>query len=235
MDNIDSRKVLGVFADYCIQTNNAAVKFGERYYSYDSNKDGKKEKNIKYVSCGPESAAMGLYVSGKVKHVETCCGLTLDIPGVQLGDTIMMGFHNPSNEPMFTARRPMDFSIYPPNEVPQYYDVLLNKMLGLKESDSACKFQYGLTFETIQFHISNNRPMMLCGAFPCGGHYVLCVGYDNRKTINVVINDPYPKQWKDEKGYNIEFVFDRSTGTPILTSVKYPEIKVKLDNFLISF
>lgn len=174
------RKILGKDTQYYTQTNNAQVELFKDYF-----------KQGKMIACGPTSAAMGFDIAGWPMDVFT--------PGEQPEDAIIMVAHNPANLKKLQERRDIDYDKYPPNEVPQVYDVV-GKLIYGKE---ACRFEWGLTFEIIRENINKGIPMMLCGKFPCGGHYVLAVGFDDEKKV-IIFNDPYPVQWKDKKGYNRE-------------------------------
>lgn len=191
------RKILGSRDKYYVQTNNAQVELFKDYF-----------KNGKMIACGPESAAMGFHIAGRDMSIFT--------PGEQPGDSILMIMHNPLNLERFKKRRDLNYNEYPPNEVPQGYDVVGEILYG----PGTCKFKWGLNYDIIKQNINTGIPMMICGKFSCGGHYVLVVGYDEEKKVPVynkknklegyenqkmiIFNDPYPFQWVDKKGYNRE-------------------------------
>ena len=143
------------------------------------------------IACGPECAAMGFDIAGWNMNIFT--------PGEQPGDSILMIFHNPHNLKLFEQKRKLDYSKFPPNEVPQCYEILGNILY----KESVCKFSFGLSFEEIKDNIMQENPVMICGNFPAGGHYVLAVGFDD-SNLKIIYNDPYPPQWKDGVGYNRE-------------------------------
>ncbi len=171
-------KILGTNRQYYIQTNNAQVELFNRYY----------EKG-KIIACGPTSAAMGFDIAGYPMDVFT--------PGEQPEDSILMVLNNPANLRLLINRRNLDYGHFPPNEVPQAYDIV-GRLIWKKD---ACLFKWGLSFEIIKENIDKNIPMMIAGNFPCGAHYVLIVGYNEKEKI-IIFNDPYPNQWEDKKGYN---------------------------------
>ena len=164
---------------YYIQTNNASAHFIRAYTG-----------RIRFVACGPESAAMGFDIAGQDMNVFT--------PGEQPGDAIINIFHDPNHLPRFIQTRGdrKFYRSYSPNEVPQIYPDMAKIIFGKK----VCSFEWGNTYEQIRAHINMGEPVMLCGNFPCGGHYVLAVGYDDLKQ-DIIFNDPYPKQWKDNNGF----------------------------------
>jgi len=178
------RRILGTKSQYYTQTNNAQVELFKDYFG-----------NGKAIACGPTSAAMGFDIAGWPMDVFT--------PGEQPEDSILMIVHNPANLKLLEERRKIDYDKFPPNEVPQIYDVVGELIYG----EDACLFRWGLTYETIKENIIKGIPMMLCGNFPCGGHYVLAVGFDDEKKV-IIFNDPYPPQWKDKNGYNREMDMD---------------------------
>ena len=171
------KKILGTRDQYYDQTNNAQVYLFDDYF-----------KKKKMISCGPETFAMGLDNREWPMDVFT--------PGEQPGDSILMIAHNPFNLPKFKDVRDIDYDLYPPNEVPQLYPVI-SKIIYNR--DDVCEFRWGLTFDIIRDKIENDTCLMVSGSFPCGGHYVLIVGYDGDK---IIFNDPYPPQWPDKNGYN---------------------------------
>jgi hypothetical protein len=174
------RKILSSRSSYNNQMNDATVNFAKRY--------GPKSR---MVSCGPNSLAGGLEVAGWPLDVFT--------KGAQIPDILMMIFNNPHNEDDFIKVRDLDFDRYPPNEVPQLYP-LVTKIIYGKE---ACRFEWNIEFNVIKENIDRGQPLILCGNFPAGGHYVLCVGYDDEKQT-VIFDDPYPVQWPDGNGFNRE-------------------------------
>lgn len=175
------REILGHKNKYYTQTNNAQVELFKDYF-------GKG----KAIACGPTSAAMGFDIAGWPMNVFT--------PGVQPEDSILMMVHNPANLAKLKERRDIDYDKFPPNEVPQVYDVVGELLYGKWK---ACKFSWGLSFEIVRKNILHGIPMMICGKFPAGGHYVLIVGFDDERQV-VIFNDPYPPQWPDKNGYNRE-------------------------------
>lgn len=179
------RKIIGNKTQYYIQTNNAQVELFKDYFD--------KEKNI---ACGPTCAAMGFDIARWPMNIFT--------PGVQPEDSILMMVHNPANLKKIKERRNLNYDRFPPNEVPQVYDIVGELLYGKWK---ACKFAWGLSFEIIKKNIDKNICMMISGKFPAGGHYVLIVGYDEEKKI-VIFNDPYPPQWEDKQGYNREMTLD---------------------------
>lgn len=172
-------KVLGSGNQYYIQTNNASAYLLRAYMG-----------RIRFIACGPESAAMGFDIAGQDMSIFT--------PGEQPGDAIINIFHDPKHLPKYKAARGDDtfYKKYSANEIPQIYPAMSEIIFGEK----VCSFHWGNTFEQIKESIDTGSPVMLCGRFPCGGHYVLAVGYDE-KTGDIIFNDPYPRQWPDKKGY----------------------------------
>jgi len=179
------RKILGLKNKYKSQTKSAQVELFKDYF-----------KNGKMIECGPVSAAMGFDISGWPMDVFT--------PGVQPGDSILMMVHNPDNLKKIKERRNINYDSFPPNEVPQVYDIVGELLYGKYK---ACKFEWGLSFEIIKKNINKNICMMISGPFPAGGHYVLVVGYDEERNL-IIFNDPYPPQWPDKNGYNREMDLD---------------------------
>lgn len=183
------KRILGNKSQYYIQTNNAQVELFEDYF-------GKG----KMIACGPTSAAMGFDIAGWPMDVFT--------PGEQPEDSILMMVHNPANLKKIKKRRNLNYDKFPPNEVPQVYDVVGELLYGKWK---ACKFEWGLSFEIIKKNIDRGISMMISGPFPAGGHYVLIVGYDDKEKIpenRVIFNDPYPPQWENRQGYNREMTLD---------------------------
>lgn len=181
------RKVLGTEAEYYVQTNNAQVKLFQDYF----------DKTI-MIACGPTCAAMGFDIAGWPMDVYT--------HGEQPEDSILMIAHNPKNLAKIKERRSLNYDEWPPNEVPQVYDVIGELIYG---TDKACKFAWGLSFETVKTNILQGIPMMVASSkFPCGNpHYVLIVGFDDDKNV-IIFNDPYPVQWPDKEGRNREMDMD---------------------------
>lgn len=179
------RKILGTKKQYYIQTNNAQVELFKDYF-------GQK----KYIACGPTAVVMCLDIAGWPMEVFT--------PGEQPEDSILMIAHNPNNLKKIKERRELDYDKYPPNEVPQVYEVVCEIIYGVK---NVCKLGWGLTYTIIKNNILQGKPMVICGKFPAGGHYVSCVGFDDEKGV-IIYNDPYPDQWQDKKGYNREMTID---------------------------
>lgn len=173
------KKIIGTKAQYYDQTNNGQVELFKDYF-------GKK----KFIACGPETAAAGWDIAGWPMDVFT--------PGEQPGDAILMVAHNPKNLALFEERRDLDYDKYPPNEVPQIYEVMGHLIFG---SAKTCRFLWDLNYNLIRNNIINDRPVMICGEFPSGGHYVLAVGFDDEKRV-IIYNDPFPVQWPDNNGYN---------------------------------
>lgn len=170
------RKILGTRDQYYDQTNNALAKYAEDYHDI-----------TKYISCGPESAAMGFDIAGwDMEKYFT--------KGVQPGDSIAMCMFNPFNQKYFgkdARKRPNEWASNYPS---------MSKIIFEKQ---ACSISWSLSFDIITLAIKQECPVMVCGNFPCGGHYVLVVGFDTEKRT-LIINDPYRYQWKDEIGYNRE-------------------------------
>lgn len=175
------RKILGSEDKYYLQTNNAQVELFKDYF-------GKG----KIIACGPTCAAMGFDIARWPMDVFT--------PGEQPEDSILMIVHNPANLAKIKARRNIDYDKMPPNEVPQVYDIVGQLLYN---TNKACQFHFGLSFDLIKQNITKGIVMMIGGKFPCGGHYVLVVGFDEEQE-KIIINDPYPLQWPDKKGYNRE-------------------------------
>lgn len=182
------RKILGSRKKYYSQTNNAQVELFGDYFN-----------NRKMIACGPTSAAMGFDIAGWPMQIFT--------PGEQPEDSILMIAHNPKNLELLKKRRNINYNKFPPNEVPQIYDVigelLYREYIGSNKRIKACQFRWNLDFDIIKNNINNGIPMMICGDFPCGGHYVLIVGYDDDRNV-IIFNDPYPLQWSNKNGYNRE-------------------------------
>jgi hypothetical protein len=174
------RVVLGTPDDYYDQKNNATVYFTEDY--------GERKR---IVACGPESVAMGLDIAGRDMSIFT--------PGVQPGDGITMLMHNPKNLPALRARRKLNYNTYPPNEVPQLYDVV-GRILY---KEDAILYKRGLSFKIARANILNKIPFVICGDFPAGGHYALGVGFDDDGQ-KIIYNDPYDIQYINKNGYNRE-------------------------------
>ena len=166
---------------YYSQENNAQVKLFERYFG-----------SGKAIACGPTCAAMAFHMTWWPMDVFT--------PGVQPEDSILMMVHNPHNLKALKAKRDIDYDKFPPGEVPQVYDVVGEMLYS---TDTACRFKWGLDFKIVKANIDAGVPMMICGDFPAGGHYVLVVGYDDDDDI-IVYNDPYKKQWPDRIGQRRE-------------------------------
>lgn len=166
---------------YYSQENNAQVKLFERYFG-----------SGRAIACGPTCAAMAFHITRWPMDVFT--------PGVQPEDSILMMVHNPHNMDKLKARRDIDYDKFPPGEVPQVYDVVGEMLYS---TDKACRFKWGLDFETIKSNINRQVVMMICGNFPAGGHYVLVVGYDDDDET-IIYNDPYGKQWMDGVGQRRE-------------------------------
>jgi hypothetical protein len=175
------RKILGLKNKYKSQVETAQVELFKDYFH-----------NGKMIECGPVSAAMGFDIAGWPIDVFTS--------GEQPGDSILMMVHNPDNLKKIKERRNINYDAFPPNEVPQVYDIVGELLYGKYK---ACKFEWGLSFEIIKKNINKNICMMISGPFPAGSHYVLAVGYDDEKKV-IIYNDPYPPQWPDKNGYNRE-------------------------------
>jgi hypothetical protein len=174
-------KILGSKDNYYDQTNNAQVDLFKDYF-----------KKGKMISCGPEAFVTCLDIAGYPMDIFT--------PGEQPGDSVLMICHNRKNLPAIMKNRVLDYDKYPPNEVPQTYEVVA-KLLYKDLPGTICKLEWGVNFAIIKKNIDKNIPMMLCGKFPCGGHFVAVTGYDDSKNL-VKFNDPYPLNWPDKKGYN---------------------------------
>lgn len=172
-------KILGTRNQYYNQTNNASAFILRAYRG-----------RIGFIACGPESAAMGFDIAGQDMSIFT--------PGEQPGDAILNIFHDPKYLPKYMKVRGNKkfYEKYSANEIPQIYPVVSEIIFGKK----VCSFKWGKTFPQIRNHIDQDEPVMLCGEFPCGGHYVLAVGYDE-STGDIIYNDPYPDQWPDKNGY----------------------------------
>jgi len=179
------RKILGLKNKYYVQTNNAQVGLFKDYFN-----------KVKIIACGPTCAAMGFDIAGWPMDIFT--------PGVQPEDSILMMVHNPTNLKKIKNRRNLDYDKFPPNEVPQVYDIVGELLFGKLK---ACKFKWGLSFDIIKKNIDKDICMMISGKFPAGGHYVLVVGYDDNEQ-SVIFNDPYPPQWPDKNGYHREMSLD---------------------------
>ena len=171
-----AKKILGTRDQYYIQTNDGSVALFKDYF-----------QKSKMIACGPNSAVMCADIAGWPQDVWTL--------HVQASDVLLMLFENPNNLNMWKAIRNLNYDVYPPNEVPQLYP----KALELVYGKDVCQFvEGGLSLDVIKAAVDEGRPLQICGKFPCGGHYVSCVGYDGDK---VVINDPYPANWGGN-GYN---------------------------------
>lgn len=179
------RKILGTRDMYHDQTNNAQVDLFSDYAG-----------KARMIACGPTSAAMCLRIAGWPMEVFT--------PGEQAEDAILMVLHNRFNLPLYKKRRMLNYDTFPPNEVPQVYEVAMKIIF---KSDQVCLYRPGLSFNIITDLINEGIPMMIAGKFPCGGHYVTVCGYDEEKQV-VIFNDPYPPNWPDKKGYNREMTVD---------------------------
>jgi len=166
---------LGNSSHYHDQKNDASAALFKRYF-------GKK----KFIACGPCTAAMGFEIGG---WPIVCT------PREQFSDSILMILNSPHNYNVLRGRRVLDYDKYPPNEVPQTYDVLGQI---LYKTDKACKFSWGISFDQIKNNFKNKITTMMCGKFPFGGHYVLATGYKDDK---IIYDDPY-------KGYNLEMDLD---------------------------
>lgn len=178
------KKIIGTKKQYYTQENNAQVYLFDDYF-----------KKKKYIACGPETCAMGFDIAG--------CDMDVFTQGEQPGDSILMILHNPMNLSELKKVRKLDYDKYPPNEVPQLYEWVGQKLYNKK----ACEFKWGLDFNTIKNNINNNVPMMILINFKTGGHFVLIVGYDDTKKV-IIYNDPYPKRWEDKIGYNRKMDLD---------------------------
>ena len=177
------KKVLGTASQYYTQMNNGQVELFKDYF-----------RQPKMIACGPTAAVMCTDIAG--------WPMTVFTPGEQPEDSVLMVMENPQNLKLFQDRRPLDYDKIPVNEVPQCYEVAFE--LIYKRTD-VCKFTFGLDFTIIKASIDAGNPLMICGSFPAGGHYVSVVGYEDEPLKQVVIfNDPYPVQWPDNKGYNRE-------------------------------
>ena len=146
------RKILGTRDQYYDQTNDASVYLFDDYFN-------KK----KMIACGPNAYVMGLDIAGWPLDIFT--------PGEQVSDGVLMVLHNPFNLAAFKARRPLDYDTYPPNEVPQAYDVVSEI---LYPGQNASKFVDGFDADIMTKSIDAGKPMMVSGEFPAGGHYVDC-------------------------------------------------------------
>lgn len=180
------RKILGSKDKYYIQVNNAQVALFEDYFH-----------NGKAIACGPTSYVMGLDIAGWPMDVFTT--------GVQPEDSVLMMVHNPVNLKKLKERRNIDYDKFPPNEVPQAYDIVSDILYGEKKPS---KFVWNLNYKIIRSNIIKGWPMMMCGIFPAGGHYVTVVGFDDEKKV-IIYNDPYPSQYADNNGYNREMSIDK--------------------------
>jgi hypothetical protein len=188
------RIVLGNKEAYNLQTNDATVDFTNDY--------GDRPR---IVACGPNSLANGLEICGHDMSVFT--------PGEQASDGIMMVAHNRKHLPKYTKRRKLDYDVYPPNEIPQLYEIFTQIIYGNKK---VCKYYPGISFRIIKNAILRGSTLMISGEFPAGGHFVTVVGFDDEKQEwnfekkvmeskqVIIFNDPYPDQWDDENGYNRE-------------------------------
>ena len=179
------RKILGTRDQYYDQTNDASVYLFDDYFN-------KK----KMIACGPNAYVMGLDIAGWPLDIFT--------PEEQASDGVLMVLHNPFNLKRIIDRRSdISYDNYPPNEVPQAYDVVSDILYPGK---NASEFIWGFDADIMTKSIDAGKPMMVSGEFPAGGHYVLIVGYDTiRNTI--IFNDPYKIQWSDKNGYNREEKF----------------------------
>lgn len=177
--NYSEDVVLGSRDQYYIQTNNASAYLIRAYMG-----------RIRFIACGPESAAMGFDIAGRDMSIFT--------PGEQPGDAIINIFHDPKHLPAYIDVRGdrKFYEKYSPNEIPQIYPAMGKIIFG----KDVASFEWGNTYSQVRESIQKKSPVMLCGNFPCGGHYVLCVGY-NDKREELIYNDPYPKQWADKNGF----------------------------------
>jgi len=186
--------VLGTRDQYYIQTNNASAYLIRAYMG-----------RIRFIACGPESAAMGFDIAGRDMNVFT--------PGEQPGDAIINIFHDPGHlQKYINVRGDRKFyEKYPPNEIPQAYPVMGKIIFG----EDVSSFEWGNSFAQVKKNILDKSPVMLCGNFPCGGHFVLCVGF-NEITKEFIYNDPYPDQWPDKDGFrrrmNLKFIEKKLKG-----------------------
>ena len=188
------RKILGTQKKYYTQKNNAQVYLFDDYVFLPLKKLAKQStgerrdvinsiiKHLnKYIACGPTSWVMGVDI----------CGWPMDIftSHVQPEDTVLMLVHNKNNLEKIKDRRNINYDNWPPNEVPQVYDVV-GKLLY--KTDRVCEFKGGFTYEIARKNIMAGITMMV--SIP--GHYILVVGFDDLKKV-LICNDPYA-------GYNIE-------------------------------
>jgi hypothetical protein len=191
------RLIIGNKSQYYIQTNNAQVELFKDYFH-----------QVKNIACGPETAAAGYDISGRNMKIFT--------PGEQPGDSILMIMHNPKNLKKFEYRRKLNYDEWPPNEVPQAYDVVGRILYG----EDASLFHWGFNSGVVIKNINGGVPMMVGTNLTKDGHYVLIVGFDLDKGT-LIYNDPYPYLYEDKQGYNRE--------------IKYPNPKIKISNWRVDF
>jgi hypothetical protein len=194
------KKILGTGNEWNLQTNDGSFELLKDY--------GAKHRAI---ACGPNAFVSGLEIQKWPN---------LSAPGEQWPDSIIMIMHNTKNIKAFQNRRDIDLDKYPPNEIPQLYDVVADILYGKK--GNKIRFKWGLSKEIIINAINSDICLMVCGDFPTGGHYVLINGYEDD---NIVFMDSYPNQWPDRNGKNRRMTFN--TALPILNKwrIEIPKYK----------
>jgi len=141
--------------------------------------------------CGPTAAAMAHdTLSNEFLEPNLYGGLW----SIQKEDYVTAFFLDTSNWPMFQKIRNLDFTVWPPNEIPQYYPYMAKMVFGLD-----AEYKENGNFEVIAKHVWEGNACQICLKKP--GHFLIAVAYDD---INkeIIYNDPWPERFQNGDGFN---------------------------------
>ncbi len=141
--------------------------------------------------CGPTAAAMA--------HDSLCDQFAEPNPygglwSIQKEDYSTAFFLGTGNWPMFQKIRALDFKIWAPNEIPQYYPYMAKMVFGMD-----AEYREDCTFENIAKQCWEGNACQICLIKP--GHYLIAVAYDDA-TQEIIYNDPWPERFQNGDGFN---------------------------------
>lgn len=156
----------------------------DAYYSQTNNVVetilAKTGANRKLESCGPTSAVMLVDAIGKILPTSTPGGWH-----PQPEDLLAAWMNDPRNYPdMRRIRSDIDPASIMGNEVPQWYEVAVQAVFGVK-----ARFYWGASTQEINQALRNGRGVLITLQKP--GHYVAIVAED-QDAGEFIYHDPWP-------------------------------------------